>query len=204
MIFSCFYFERTSDLISTLGVSIFYTSRWRHMPAVKCLKTVIVLYLKPIPVDFCNERLRHDGTKVLALFCRYRKLAEHYKRMYPKLNINIEEELEQLKVRKQPCPSHWTQGCCSSDGVVFFFSFVLKVKHNLDLHKSCGFFLKRLRKLFFSCRDLQRDCVLWSPMACTSCTKLWPDPVRRSWWRGPTLLSWISTLVRTRMFCWSG
>lgn len=52
--------------------------------------------------------------------------------------------------------------------------------------------------LFF--RDTQRDCVLWWLMGYTSCTKLLLDPVRKSWWREPMLLSLILTLVSNTGF----
>lgn len=52
---------------------------------------------------------------------------------------------------------------------------------------------KERKPLFF--RPMQRGCALWWPMVCTSCTKLWLDPVRKSWWREPTLHSSTLTLV---------
>lgn len=37
---------------------------------------------------------------------RFRMLAEHFQRMYQNLNINIENELEQLKVRETAVRVH--------------------------------------------------------------------------------------------------
>lgn len=47
---------------------------------------------------------------------------------------------------------------------------------------------------------MQSVCVLWWLMGCTSCTKLLMDLVRKSWWREPTPLSWILTLVSNTGF----
>lgn len=63
----------------------------------------------------CNAKVRREANKVLVVFFRFRKLAGHYLVMYPNLNINIEEELEQLKVRKQP-----DSGICIKAVWVFF------------------------------------------------------------------------------------
>lgn len=65
------------------------------------------------PVMFCSwcHCMRHTGNeRDSVLRCRFRVLAEHFLTMYPNLNVDIDGELEQLKVK-------WSPGVAIFDGI---------------------------------------------------------------------------------------
>ena len=91
----------------------------------------------------------------------------------------------------------WSRETLTDPHMIVFLSSVARLWYFNS--RPCSWWSKYvLLSLFF--RAMQSSCVLWWLMGFTSCTKLSMDPARKSWWRGPTLLSWISTLVSTAWF----
>lgn len=75
---------------------------WSHSYKERINSACPVLYVWKMPVCVVIYSAWHKYALVnqLCSSSRFRMLAEHFQKMYQNLNINIDNELEQLKVRE--------------------------------------------------------------------------------------------------------